>query len=187
MRSRVIAGLALVVCGLGAQASSAGAKKPVLWLRTAGFERAAPGTEATAQLFIGGGSCLGVVQEATLTSNGKAGDKIAGGAVKPNEFKCAGEKLAGAITSITARPSGEADMIMTVKGSFHVLVEPWCVYALPKTFSLPASPESAAEATLTAPLDKAASFGTCASSRAIPVGIEVKDAGDNEPFFAEVL
>jgi hypothetical protein len=72
-----------------------------------------------------------------------------------------------------------------VKGKIQQFVAPWCVYALPGSFSLEAFPFSRAEATLTGKLVKGQSHGSCPSTRSVAVLVEVIDVGNGFPFVAE--
>jgi hypothetical protein len=77
---------------------------------------------------------------------------------------------------------------MTVKSAVHVFFEPWCVYAVPKTITMPASTRTLSEVTVTAPLEKRASFGTCAPIRALDLTVVVREAASpQESFFTEVV
>jgi hypothetical protein len=184
MRSRVIAGCALVALALGAQVSGASAAKPVLWLKQFTFERAAPGTPAQASIDLGEGCSS--TQAATLASNGQPSDEVTVAPTSPI-VECAGGKLASSISSVVLKAVGSGEVTMTAKNIIHVLVDPWCVYALPKTISLPASAVTVAEGTVTGALDKPASFGSCPSSRATHVAVRVDETFSSAPFLTEVV
>ena len=182
MRSRAIAGCAVVALALGAQAAGASAAKPALWLKNFGGERAAPGTAVTASMQFE--ECPTVSQEAKLATNGKPSDKLT---LAPNgtDAGCTGEKIAGSISSLMLKPE-EGGAAMTVKSTIHVFFEPWCVYAVPKKITMPASATTDSEVTVPAPLEKRASFGACAPIRALDLRVAVQEAL-NEPLFAEVV
>jgi hypothetical protein len=182
MRSRVIAGCAIAALALGAQAAGASAAK--LWLTNFAMERAAPGTAATASMQFEG-ACLTTFQEAKLATNGKGSDKLT---LDPtaSDSACPGEKIAGSISSLMLKPEG-GEAAMTVKSAIHVLFEPWCVYAVPKTITMPGSPTTVSEVTVTAPLEKRASFGACAPIRALELKLVVNEAALGEPFLGEVV
>jgi hypothetical protein len=181
----VIAGCAVAVLALGVQAAGAWAAKPVLWLTNYAFERAAPGTAASALMQFENG-CSTVTQQAKLATNGKPSDKLTLQSNASYSAACSGEKIAGSISGLTLKPQ-ENGAAMTVKSTIHLFFEPWCVYAVPKTITMPAGGETYAEVTVSAPLEKRASFGACAPIRALPLTVVVNEAGINEPFFAEVV
>ncbi|HEY2217264.1 MAG TPA: hypothetical protein VGH21_07190, partial [Solirubrobacteraceae bacterium] len=159
MRSRVIAGCAVVALALGVQAAAASAAKPVLWLKSdVALERAAPKTPVTASMAFES-SCLTANQKGTLATNGKPVDKLT---LDPtaSDNACAGEKIAGSMSSFTLKPEEEG-VAMTVKSSIHVFFEPWCVYAVPKKITMPTSTTTVSEVTVPAPLEQRASFGAC--------------------------
>lgn len=186
MRSRVIAVCALLALALGAQAAGASAAK--LWLKNIANERAATGTGVIASMEFEGG-CLDTSQEGALATNGKASDKFT---LDPSTkySACPGEKIAGSISGLTLKPA-EGEAAMTVKSAIHVLFEPWCVYAVPKTITMPASPNTVSEVTVTAPLEKKASFGACAPIRALQLRVSVSEGEQkdsfHEPLYAEVV
>jgi hypothetical protein len=182
MRSRLIAGCAVAALALGAQASSATAK-PVLWLKQFTMEHAEPGTAANVSIGIGG-PCASD-QSASLASNGEATDGFTLAATSP-VVECGAGKLAATVTSLVAKPSGDQEMTLTAKGAIHVLIDPWCVYTLPKTITLPGRGATFGESSLTGTLDKAATFGSCASSRAFGVTVTVRETFSALPFNAEV-
>ncbi len=185
MRSRVIAGCAIAALALGAQAAAASAAKPVLWLKSSStFERAAPKTPVIASMAFES-SCLTAVQKGALATNGKPVDKLT---LDPtaSDNACPGEKIAGSMSSLTLKPEEEG-VAMTVKSAIHLFFEPWCVYAVPKKITMPASVKTFSEVTVTAPLEKRASFGACAPIRALGLTVVVDEAALGEPFVAEVV
>jgi hypothetical protein len=187
MRSRVIAGCALLVLALATQAAGASAAKPVLWLKGGvPYERAEPGTAVTVSMEFEGG-CLDVLQKGTLATNGKPTDKLSL-ASSAEDLACSGSKIAGSISGFTLKPTEEG-AAMTVKSAIHVFFEPWCVYAVPKSITMPASPDTDAEVTVPAPLEKRASFGACAPIRALSLKVIVQEAesSSHERFVAEVV
>lgn len=187
MRSRVIAVCALLALALGAQAAGASAAK--LWLKNIVGERAATGTGVIASMEFEGG-CLDTSQEGALATNGKATDKFT---LDPSTkySACPGEKIAGSISGLTVKPAKGEEASMTVKSAIHVLFEPWCVYAIPKTITMPASPSTGSEVTVTAPLEKKASFGACAPIRALGLKVSVVEGEQkgsfHERLYAEVV
>jgi hypothetical protein len=186
MRSRVIAGCAVAALALGAQAAAASAAKPVLWLKSSStFERAAPKTPVTASMAFES-SCLTAVQKGTLATNGKPVDKLT---LDPtaSDSACPGEKIAGSMSSLTLKPEEEEEVAMTVKSAIHLFFEPWCVYAVPRKITMPVSVKTLSEVTVTAPLEKRASFGACAPIRALGLTVVVDEAALGEPFVAEVV
>lgn len=181
MRARLIAvGVALTVAlGVGATGASA---KQVLWLRNFESEHAAPGTAAFVTINLGNG-CESF-QNATLANNGQSTVSFNISPASPVE-ECESGKLAATVSSYSAKPSGE-DMTATAKGSIHVLTDPWCVYTLPKTIAMPHIAFTGAEVSLAGVLDKAATFGSCPSSRAFPAKVEVLEALSSLEFIAEI-
>ncbi len=183
MRSRLIAGCAVVAAALGAQGATASAT-PVLWLKQFSMERAAPGTPAYLSIEIGG-ECSSF-QEGTLVSNGQQSDEVQ--AAGPSAiYACGSGKLAASISTVVAKAGLHESVTMTTKSVSHVLINPWCVYALPKTISLPAGPVTLAEGNITGTLDKGATFGSCPSTRAMHVAVTVEEAFSSSAFYTEVL
>lgn len=84
-------------------------------------------------------------------------------------------------------PVAPGSAALTVKTAIHLFVEPWCVYTLPKTVTFPAQRESRGEADVTSKLDKSASFGTCSSTRSVPVVAALNEGQYALPFVAEVV
>ncbi len=188
MRSQVIASCAVVALALGAQAAVASAAKPVLWLKNFAAERVAPGTAVTAEMAFEEG-CLALDRQGTLATDGKPSDKLTLSS-NTSDSACPGEKIAGSISGVTLKPEGELAAI-TVKSAIHVFLEPWCVYAVPKTITMPASGNTASEVTVSAPLEKRASFGACAPIRALNLRVLVREGETktslDEAFSAEVV
>ncbi|HEX3910453.1 MAG TPA: hypothetical protein VHW67_07115 [Solirubrobacteraceae bacterium] len=172
----------VVLLALGGLATGASAAKPVLWLKQFTMERAAPGTPAYAAIDLGDGCSSS--QGATLAGNGRPSDEVT---VTPTTAieECEGGKLASSISSVVLKAVGSEEVTITAKSVVHVLADPWCVYALPKTISLTASAVTAAEGTVTGALDKPASFGSCPSSRTMNVTVRVDEAFSAAPFFTE--
>jgi hypothetical protein len=186
MRSRVIAGCAVAALALGAQAAGASAAKPALWLKDSfAIGRVAPGAAATASMLFES-ACLNVSQGATLATNGKPTDKLTL-APSADYFACSGEKIAGSISGLTLTPAGEGQAAMTVKSAIHVFFEPWCVYAIPKVITMPATSYTVSTVTVTAPLEKRASFGACAPIRALGLEVVVDQNEFDAPFLFEVV
>jgi hypothetical protein len=186
MRLRSLGSITAVLLAMGVLATgAAGAVKPKLWIiGPGGGSRAAVGEVTRLEILAGG--CAGK-ETASIASNGKPVDHVAGtGALSP---QCeAGFKLDGTIKSVALTPgSGEGEFTMTVTGLVHLGVEPWCTYTLPHKFSLPAVLYTQAEATLTAALDKAASFGTCPPTRAIETSFVVVDIAENFAYQTELV
>jgi hypothetical protein len=174
----------VLALALGAQATEAVAAKPTLWVLNFARERVTPPTAATVQVVVD--NACDAIQQGQLATNGKPSDAVTFGSAVTEE--CNGEKTAGGIKSIALKPAGGVSMTITAKDNIHVLyAQTWCVYTLPKTFTLPASGRSWSEASLTAALDKSASFGTCSSTRAIQVLVRVEEAQSYEPFEAETV
>lgn len=180
MRSRVIAvGAALTVAlGIGATGASA---KSVLWLQNFVNEHAAPGTAAYVNIDLGNG-CESV-QNATLANNGQASVSFDISPASP-VVECETGKLAATLSSYVAKPSSEEEMTATAKGSIHVLTDPWCVYTLPKTITMAHLAFTGAETSLAGVLDKAATFGSCPSTRSFPATVKVEEAFSSGEFFA---
>lgn len=130
--------------------------------------------------------CVGVSHEGKLATNGKPSDKLT---LDPNAkySACAGAKIAGTISGLTLKPAEGQSAAITIKSAIHVLVEPWCVYAIPKTITMPPSSETITEVTVPAPLEKRASFGACAPIRTFELRVIVTEAAGGEPFFTEVV
>jgi hypothetical protein len=190
MRSKVVAGCALLALALGAQAADASTAKPVLWLKGGiPLERAAPGTALTATMIFEGG-CLDIVQQATLATNGRPTDKLSL-ASTAEDLACSGSgaKIAGSITGFTLKPAEEGQAAMTVKSAIHVFFEPWCVYAVPKSITMPRQADTDSEVTVPAPLVKSASFAACAPIRALSLRVTLREAEGSlhEPLIAEVV
>jgi hypothetical protein len=180
----VIAGCAVVALAMGAQATEAVAAKPSLWVLNFARERVTPPTQATVQVLVE--NACDAIQQGQLSTNGKPSDAMTFASAVAEE--CPRQKTAGGIKSIALKSAGGVSMTMTAKDDIHVLyAETWCVYTLPKTFTLPASGRSWSEANLTGALDKPASFGTCASTRAIQVLVRVEEAQSHEVFEAETV
>jgi hypothetical protein len=184
MKSRVIVGCALVALVLGAQAAAASAT-PVVWLNNFLFERAAPGTPSSAIVNIGGG-CQSF-QEGTLVSNGLTADELTFAAPATAVNECEGGKLAATVSGAVVKAASGEGVTMTTKGVVHVLVRPWCVYALPKAISFTKLARTEGSGTVTGTLDKAATFGSCAATRTFPLTIAVEEAYTGSPFFTEVV
>ena len=191
MRSRmvgaVVAALAVGALVGAASAAAATVSKPKLWLRNPiGSHRATAGEEMSVELKVE--QCT-LDQSAKLLANGMPVDHIVGSAA-PTIACPAGYKLAGNSKEVNAAAAGTPTFpaaAMTFIGALHVMVEPWCVYALPSRLSLPLEPETASVATFTAPLDKAASFGSCAATRAVEVRLVVRVPLYLAPYEAEVV
>jgi len=173
--------LAALAVGTGAAGASA---KPVLWLKQFEMARATPGTAASVEVDLGGG-CVSA-QSATLASNGQPSD---GFTMSPASTiaECGSGKLAATISSLVVKSAGGEEVTLTAKGAVHVLVKPWCVYALPKTISLPTSGATDGEGTLTGALDKAATFGSCPTTRTFPLTVRVDETFSGSPFVEEVV
>jgi hypothetical protein len=184
MRTRMLSMVAVAMLALGAFASGAAAAKPKLWLESASSHAHAPTGDA-ARINFNLDSCS-TSESASLLSNGKAVDHIGGtGALAAS---CGtGEKLAGAIKSIAVAPLGGAQISATVTGVIHLGVEPWCTYTLPSKFITEGVVFTETGGTVTAPLDKAASFGGCAPTREASFSLQVEQVSESFPYFVEAV
>lgn len=185
MRSRMLGGLAaLFALGALAMGASAATVKPKLWLLEAtSHARAATGTPAHINVLIE--ECSGM-QPGALYTNGKPVDLITSASSLVGECP-GGEKLAGAIKSVAVAPAEEGQMAMTLNSVLHLQLAPWCTYALPHKIVFGATMFTQSVAEPTAPLDKAASFGSCAPTRTLHVRLEVEDELESFPFAGEVV
>jgi hypothetical protein len=174
--------MVVLLFALGVFVTGAAAAKPKLWL-IQGFAntRAAPGEAARIQLFSEG--CVGQ-QTASVASNGKPVDRIAGSGALTPECK-PGFKQAGSIKSVAVAPSPEG-VAMTASGLVHVGLEPWCTYTLPRKFSLPEFVLTEATGVVSGTLDKAASFGACAPTREVHIRLIVEQLAEEFPYAGEV-
>jgi hypothetical protein len=94
--------------------------------------------------------------------------------------------LAGSIKTVTVAPVGE-EMTMTLNSTLYVEYAPWCTYSLPHKITFEASTTTEADVEPTAPLDKAASFGSCAPIRRVPIRLRVEDDRESFPFAGEAV
>ncbi len=176
---------AAIALGGAAGSSTAIAAKAPLWLVEFPNTtlRVPAGTALEVETEIE--SCV-TYQRGTLAANGKSRDEV-GGIESPyrTEGCVPSLKVAGAISSLAMTPAGSGAMTISAKDALHVLVEPWCVYTLPKTITFAGMSASGGRGSLSAALDKAASFGTCPAKRSIEVGVRVLDTQINEVMWAE--
>jgi hypothetical protein len=184
MKTGTLVVVTIVLLALSAFATgAAAAAKPKLWLEYADSHAHAPTGDA-ARIKLDLNKCE-ATESASLLSNGKAVDQISGtGALAAS---CAtGEKLAGAIKSIAVAPFGAVQIRMTGTGVIHLGFEPWCTYTLPSKFASEGALFTETAATLTATLDKAASFGGCAPTKEASFGLVVEQVSESFPYFVEV-
>jgi len=188
MRLRAVALCFATAAALGAGPAAAQAATPVLWLRSELLnERVKPGTEAFVFTSVEG---CGLRQSgAKVVSNGMATDHVSVPATTPENECPAGEKRAGGISGVGAKPAtgDEMTLRMTSRTAIHLFVEPWCTYALPLAIAFPAALFTESEGTVGAPLDKAASFGSCAATRTVHLRLVVIEVFSGHPFSGEVV
>jgi hypothetical protein len=185
MKSRSLGGLIVVLLALGAfaTATATAAAKPKLWLTNAGTHSHATVGEA-ARFQLSSENCV-AREAASLASNGKPVDRIAGsGALAP---ECYGGKMVGTIKSVAVAPATEGQMTMTVSDIVHVSVEPWCTYTFPHSIAFPEFIFTEMVSTITATLDKGASFGSCAPTREIGVHLIVEQVSEAFPYTGEAV
>jgi hypothetical protein len=184
MKTRTLGIVAVVLFALGAFATGATAAKPRLWLIDVGSHvRATTGEAARIQLTME--FCRGS-QSASVISNGKPVDHIAGAGSLASVCET-GAKEVGAIKSIAIAAAPENLMTMTVTGVVHLGIEPWCTYTLPHKITGAEFFFSEMFAAVTATLDKAASFGSCAPAREMSIGITVEQLSEQFPYAGEVV
>jgi hypothetical protein len=183
MKTWTLATVAVALLALGAVATGAAAAKPKLWLEYASTGVHAPAGDA-ARIRFDLESCS-ASQSASLLSNGKAADHI--GATGGLAASCGtGEKLAGAIKSIALAPIEGLRMTFTVTGVIHLGVEPWCTYTLPSKFAAEGAVFTEGSGTVTATLDKAASFAGCAPTRETSFSLVVEQISESFPYRVEI-
>jgi hypothetical protein len=171
------------VLALGPFATGAAASTPKVWLID-GFTNTHATVGEAANIRLAVSSC-GSHEAASVSTNGRAIDHIAGsGTVTAT---CAeGDKLAGKITSVTVAPSPSGTGIMTVTDRLHEGVAPWCTYTLPAKIAFSEFIFTESATTVTATLDTAASFGSCASTRAEVVQLALEQLSEGSPYEALV-
>jgi hypothetical protein len=186
MKTGTLVVVAVALLALSAFATGAAAAKPRVWLEYAGSGAHAPTGDA-ARIKLNLDSCT-ASQSASLLSNGKAVDHI--GATGGLAASCGtGEKLAGAIKSVAvAVASVEEDRFsMTVTGVIHLGVEPWCTYTLPSKFASEGAIFTETGGTVTATLDKGASFAACAPTREVGFNLVVEQVSESFPYLVQVV
>jgi hypothetical protein len=165
-----------VVLALGPFATGAAASKPKLWLNDAfTHTHATVGEAASMRLNVAG--CAGH-EAASVSTNGRPIDHIAGSGAVTAIICNEGYKLAGTIKSVALAPGISGTAVMTVSDRLHVGVEPWCTYTLPGKIAFPEFIFTEAGTTVTATLDKSASFGSCASTRAVLIDLVVEQVSE---------
>jgi hypothetical protein len=126
-------------------------------------------------------------QSASLSTNDKPVDRITGSGVLTPMPACTGGKIAGAIKSVDFTPGPEIlQTIMTVHDTVHLGLEPWCRYTLPRKITFAPTISTRDVATLTAALDKSASFGSCAPTLETTVFLGVEQVSQRQPYVGEV-
>jgi hypothetical protein len=113
-------------------------------------------------------------------------DHIAGAGSLTSECE-AGTREAGAIKTIAIVPATENLMTMTVTGVVHLGVEPWCTDTLPHKITGGDFFFTEMFTTVTLALDKAASFGSCAPTREMTIGVLAEQLSEQFPYAAEVV
>jgi hypothetical protein len=186
MRSRILGSCVVVVWALGALPAGAWAAKPKpkLWLTNGiAHARATPGEAA--RLYMAVEEC-NMQQSASLVDNGEPIDHFLGGS-SPEVACPAAFKLAGNVTRVAVAPSTPPAFAMTVTSVMHVHVEPWCVYTLPSKFTLPARYATESGGAIKSALDKPASFGSCAATRQVYVGLAVVQVNSGSVYEGEIV